>query len=72
MLKESQGSPNEGGTAMKTRGRPRTADRHKKRRMIGLAIPMYARLKKMADDNGRPILWQIRILLETGLNSAGY
>jgi hypothetical protein len=74
MLKESQMDQSEGGVAMRRRGRPRnprTADRHNERRMIGLPIPLYGQLSKLAADNKRPLRWQVIMLLEDCLASVG-
>lgn len=51
--------------------KPRTADRHKKRRMIGLHPREYDALKVLADRNNRPVLWQLRMILHDGLRAEG-
>jgi hypothetical protein len=52
-------------------GRPRTADRHKKRYMAPILPEMYVRLRALAAKHKRPVIWQIRIMLEEALDAEG-
>jgi predicted DNA-binding protein len=41
----------------------RSKDRHRPRRMVALDPDLYDRLKALADRNGRPVSWEIRLVL---------
>lgn len=48
-----------------------TKDRHKPRRTVALAPSLYAQLEEFARRNHRPVLWQLRLILEAVLEQEG-
>jgi hypothetical protein len=42
---------------------PATKDQHKSKNMIRLTDEMYAALRERARQNGRPMAWELRIIL---------
>lgn len=55
--------------ARKKTAKPRTADRHVDRNMVSLPGDMYRQLKTLADRNGRPVSWEIRLLIKKHLEA---
>lgn len=49
----------------------RSADRHRKRHMIGLRPAEHDALQELADRNHRPLLWQLRLILHDALAAEG-
>jgi hypothetical protein len=46
----------------------RTRDRHKSRKTVSLPDDLYAELRALAQQNGRPTYWEIRMALRDHLS----
>lgn len=55
----------------KKQNKPRTADRHRPRRMVSLSPELHEQLALLADRNGRPLNWEVRLALEAHLKANG-
>lgn len=51
--------------------KPRRADRHKARHMMNVPDPHYAILQQLAERYGRPVSWQLRMILEAAFRAEG-
>lgn len=49
----------------------RTSDRHKPRKMVGLSVTQYEKLRELALRNQRPTLWELRIAIDAHLAKNG-
>jgi hypothetical protein len=66
--KRKPGRPPGGADVQAT---PKQADRHKLRKMLALPPRLHAQLAALAEQNSRPLSWEVRRILEQALRDAG-
>lgn len=49
----------------------RSKDRHRPRRTVSVSPELYQALQALADQNGRPLSWEVRRILTEHLKAAG-